>query len=167
MISGDSLNLHSPSLPILVRQPTPTTALRGFEMRTADQPILFASERYPLYLPTTFRKLASRLGVSVASEAADGLHVKHSVLNYPLVPLRVEPPAYVRSISSGWLSSRCATICLTARSCRSFGIFPNMPCASSSTTVAATPPRWAFSRCSTACTATTGFRCRPRAGPPC
>ena len=35
MISGDSLNLHSPSMPILVRQPTPTTALRGFEMRTA------------------------------------------------------------------------------------------------------------------------------------
>jgi hypothetical protein len=36
IISGVSLNLHRPGLPILVRQPTPTTALRGFEMRTAD-----------------------------------------------------------------------------------------------------------------------------------
>jgi membrane-anchored protein YejM (alkaline phosphatase superfamily) len=74
----------------------------GFSAAANYQPILFASERYPLYLPTTFRKLASRLGVSVASEAADGLHVKHSVLNYPLVPLRVEPPA--RPLNIVWLA---------------------------------------------------------------
>jgi membrane-anchored protein YejM (alkaline phosphatase superfamily) len=74
----------------------------GFSAAANYQPILFASERYPLYLPTTFRKLASRLGVSVASEAADGLHVKHSVLNYPLVPLRVEPP--VRPLNIVWLA---------------------------------------------------------------
>ena len=33
--SGVSLNLRRPSLPVLVREPTPTAALRGFEMRTA------------------------------------------------------------------------------------------------------------------------------------
>ncbi len=42
----------------------------GFSAAANYQPILFASERYPLYLPTTFRKLASRLGFSGAPEAA-------------------------------------------------------------------------------------------------
>jgi hypothetical protein len=40
----------------------------GFSAAANYQPILFASERYPLYLPTTFRKLASRLGFSGAPE---------------------------------------------------------------------------------------------------
>jgi membrane-anchored protein YejM (alkaline phosphatase superfamily) len=34
----------------------------GLSAAAHYQPILFASERYPLYLPTTFSKLASRLG---------------------------------------------------------------------------------------------------------
>jgi membrane-anchored protein YejM (alkaline phosphatase superfamily) len=33
----------------------------GYSAATNYQPILFASERYPFYVPTTFRKLAARL----------------------------------------------------------------------------------------------------------
>jgi membrane-anchored protein YejM (alkaline phosphatase superfamily) len=40
----------------------------GFSAATNYQPILFASEHYPFYLPTTFRKLASRLGIASGRE---------------------------------------------------------------------------------------------------
>jgi membrane-anchored protein YejM (alkaline phosphatase superfamily) len=99
----------------------------GFSAAANYQPILFASERYPLYLPTTFRKLASRLGVSVASEAADGLHVKHSVLSYPLVPLRVEPPA--RPLNIVWLAVESLRYDLLDRTImpQSLGFFRTCP----------------------------------------
>ena len=74
----------------------------GFSAAANYQPILFASERYPLYLPTTFRKLASRLGISGAPEGAGGVHIKNGVLSYPLLPLRVEPPA--RPLNIVWLA---------------------------------------------------------------
>lgn len=56
------------------------------------QPILFASEHYPLYQPLTMRKLAKRLGIDSNTEEARSLHVKEGSLAYPLAPLRVEPP---------------------------------------------------------------------------
>lgn len=56
------------------------------------QPILFASERYPLYQPLTFRKLAKHLGIASKTEAAQSLRVKEGSLAYPLAPLQVEPP---------------------------------------------------------------------------
>ena len=73
----------------------------GYSAAVNYQPILFASERYPFYLPTTFRKLASRLGIGRSGEVAEGVHIKHSSLSYPLVPLRVEPPA--RPLNIVWL----------------------------------------------------------------
>ncbi|MBZ0126863.1 MAG: sulfatase-like hydrolase/transferase [Rhodocyclaceae bacterium] len=57
------------------------------------QPILFASEHYPLYQPLTFRKLAKRLGIAANAEEAQSLRVKEGQLAYPLKPLQVSPPA--------------------------------------------------------------------------
>ena len=57
------------------------------------RPILFASERYPFYLPLSIRKLAKKLGLEEDARARDGLQVKEGSLNYPLAPLAVEPPA--------------------------------------------------------------------------
>lgn len=57
------------------------------------QPILFASERYPLYQPLTFRKLAKRLGIASSAEETQSLRVKEGQLAYPLKPLQVEVPA--------------------------------------------------------------------------
>ena len=57
------------------------------------QPILFASEHYPLYQPLTMRKLAKRLGIAAKTEAAQSLHQKEGALAYPLKPLQVDKPA--------------------------------------------------------------------------
>jgi membrane-anchored protein YejM (alkaline phosphatase superfamily) len=57
------------------------------------QPILFASEHYPLYQPLTMRKLAKRLGIASGAEEAQSLRVKEGQLAYPLKPLQVEAPA--------------------------------------------------------------------------
>lgn len=57
------------------------------------QPILFASERYPLYQPFTFRKLAKRLGIASKAEEAQSLRLKEGALAYPLKPLQVEAPS--------------------------------------------------------------------------
>ncbi|MBL8392880.1 MAG: DUF3413 domain-containing protein, partial [Candidatus Accumulibacter sp.] len=65
----------------------------GYSAATNYQPILFASERYPWYVPTTFRKLAARLGVEMGKETAEGVQLRHGGLSYPLVPLHVEAPA--------------------------------------------------------------------------
>jgi hypothetical protein len=56
------------------------------------QPILFASERYPLYQPLTFRKLARRLGIESARANAQSLNVNEGNLAYPLSPLRTIAP---------------------------------------------------------------------------
>jgi len=68
----------------------------GFSAASNYQPILFASESYPLYLPTTFRKLASRLGVDAPVAAAT--RVRYGSLNYPLAPLDVAAPAKLPNI---------------------------------------------------------------------
>lgn len=65
----------------------------GYSAAANYQPILFASERYPLYQPLTFRKLAKRLGIEAGAAQAQGLRVRESALAYPLAPLRVEAPA--------------------------------------------------------------------------
>lgn len=65
----------------------------GYSAATHYQPILFASERYPLYLPLTFRKLAARMGIDREIGDASGVRVSNTALNYPLAPLRVEAPA--------------------------------------------------------------------------
>ncbi|MBI4988821.1 MAG: sulfatase-like hydrolase/transferase [Rhodocyclales bacterium] len=56
------------------------------------QPILFASEHYPLYQPFTFRKLAKRLGIESKTEETQSLRLKEDHLAYPLSPLQVEAP---------------------------------------------------------------------------
>lgn len=65
----------------------------GFSAATNYQPILFASEHYPLYQPLTFRKLAKALGIrSSAGDEPQSLRVKEGQLAYPLVPLRIDAP---------------------------------------------------------------------------
>ncbi|MDT3669694.1 MAG: sulfatase-like hydrolase/transferase [Aromatoleum sp.] len=73
----------------------------GYSAMTNFQPILFASERYPLYQPLTFRRLAKRLGVATQENPAAGLHVGAGALTYPLAPLTVEPPS--RPLNIVWL----------------------------------------------------------------
>jgi membrane-anchored protein YejM (alkaline phosphatase superfamily) len=62
----------------------------GFSSAVNYQPILFASEHYPLYLPMSFRKLAARMGIGEAEKTSGGMQVRNSALNYPLVPLDVD-----------------------------------------------------------------------------
>ena len=56
------------------------------------QPILFASERYPLYQPLTMRKLARRLGIESKTTETQSLKVGEGNIAYPLAPLTVEAP---------------------------------------------------------------------------
>ena len=65
------------------------------------RPILFASERYPLYLPLTFRKLAARVGVVQQLQDKGSVHVSQAELSYPLAPLQVEKPA--KPLNVVWL----------------------------------------------------------------
>jgi membrane-anchored protein YejM (alkaline phosphatase superfamily) len=73
----------------------------GYSSAVNYQPILFASEHYPLYLPLTFRKLAVRLGIGEAEKSSGGMHVKSSALNYPLKPLDID--GSVRPPNIVWL----------------------------------------------------------------
>ncbi len=57
------------------------------------QPILFASEHYPLYQPLTMRRLAKRLGIASRTEGAQSLRQKEGALAYPLKPLQVAAPS--------------------------------------------------------------------------
>lgn len=72
----------------------------GFSHGANYQPILFAAERYPLYLPMTFRKLSASLGVNVASEG-DEIRARKINLSYPLQPLDIKPPA--KPLNVVWL----------------------------------------------------------------
>lgn len=72
----------------------------GFSHAANFQPILFASERYPLYLPMTFRKVAAALGVE-SGKTEEGMKVKAIELSYPLVALDVQPPA--KPLNVVWL----------------------------------------------------------------
>lgn len=81
------------ALPALLLLGTGERVAYAYSSATNYQPILFASERYPLYQPLTLRKLAKRLGIAAGTEEAQSLRVKEGSLTYPLAPLRVEPPA--------------------------------------------------------------------------
>ncbi|NJD35715.1 MAG: DUF3413 domain-containing protein [Betaproteobacteria bacterium] len=73
----------------------------GFSAVANYQPILFASESYPMYLPMSFRSLAARLGVREAEKTTNGIQLKNSALNYPLKPLEVD--SSVRPPNIVWL----------------------------------------------------------------
>ncbi len=73
----------------------------GFSAVANYQPILFASESYPMYLPMSFRSLAARLGVREAEKTSSGIQLKNSALNYPLKPLNVD--SSVRPPNIVWL----------------------------------------------------------------
>ena len=73
----------------------------GYSAMTNYQPILFASEHYPLYQPLTFRRIAKRLSIAVADSPAGGVRISETALTYPLAPLVVEPPA--RPLNIVWL----------------------------------------------------------------
>lgn len=82
----------------------------GFSHAANYPPILFAAERYPLYLPMTFRKLSASLGIDVASQG-DEIRAKKIDLSYPLKPLEIEPPA--KPLNVVWLvaeSLRCGPL---------------------------------------------------------
>jgi len=65
----------------------------AYSAATNFQPILFASEHYPLYQPLTFRKLAKTLGIESNADAdAQSLRLKEGQLAYPLAPLRIDAP---------------------------------------------------------------------------
>lgn len=70
----------------------------GYSAVVHFQPILVASEHYPLYLPLTFRKLAGRLGIAAPEESAESVRLAEDSLNYPLSPLQVTPPPRPRNI---------------------------------------------------------------------
>jgi membrane-anchored protein YejM (alkaline phosphatase superfamily) len=64
----------------------------GVSHATNYQPILFASERYPFYLPLTFRKLARAAGLGDGGGETVSARVKTIELGYPLAPLTVAKP---------------------------------------------------------------------------
>jgi membrane-anchored protein YejM (alkaline phosphatase superfamily) len=72
----------------------------GFSHAANYPPILFAAERYPLYLPMTFRKLSASLGIDVASQG-DEVKARKIDLSYPLQPLEIKPPA--KPLNVVWL----------------------------------------------------------------
>ena len=76
-------------------------AAYGYSSVVNYQPILFASERFPMYLPMTFRKLAVKMGIGEAEKPSGGMQVKNSALNYPLKPLEVD--GSVRPPNIVWL----------------------------------------------------------------
>jgi membrane-anchored protein YejM (alkaline phosphatase superfamily) len=73
----------------------------GYSSVVNYQPILFASQHYPLYLPLSMRKLAARMGIDESDDASTGVHYKAGQLNYPQKPLHIEPPA--RPMNIVWL----------------------------------------------------------------
>ena len=88
-------------LPALMAMGISERVAYGYSAVIHYQPILVASEHYPLYLPLTFRKLASRLGIGTHDEAVAQVQMAEGQLNYPLRPLQVEPPA--RPLNVVWL----------------------------------------------------------------
>ena len=74
----------------------------GVAFMEHDAPIVLASKAFPLYQPTTFRKLAKKLGYEAPERKA--VHVASGEtmqLNYPAAPLRVEAPA--KPLNIVWL----------------------------------------------------------------
>ncbi len=73
----------------------------AYSAATNYQPILFASERYPFYLPLSMRKVAKALGIKEQPRGEGSIDLAQGSLNYPLAPLVVERPA--RSPNIVWL----------------------------------------------------------------
>jgi uncharacterized protein len=73
----------------------------GVSHATNYQPILFASERYPLYLPLTFRKLAAAAGLGDGGAQTVTRRAGKVELSYPLHTLQVEKPA--KPLNIVWL----------------------------------------------------------------
>lgn len=73
----------------------------AYSSATNYQPILFASERYPFYLPLSMRKVAKALGIKEQPRNEAGIDLAKGSLNYPLAPLVVDKPA--RSPNVVWL----------------------------------------------------------------
>ncbi|NMG75260.1 sulfatase-like hydrolase/transferase [Aromatoleum diolicum] len=73
----------------------------GYSEMSNYQPILFASERFPLYQPLTFRNFAQRLGFKVDGANAQSMQVQQGALSYPQAPLRVVAPQ--RPLNVVWL----------------------------------------------------------------
>lgn len=99
------LALRTPPIHKAARMPRSRWVLAGFLALTVSEriaygysamvhyePILFASERYPLYLPLTFGKTARKLGFVAAADNSDGVRIRHGVLAYPRVALEVAAP---------------------------------------------------------------------------
>ena len=66
-------------------------------------PVLVAADRFPLYQPLTFRSLAKKIGLKPVSEEARLLNTKVSRIQYPLAPLKTNPPEQPLNIV--WLAS--------------------------------------------------------------
>ena len=64
----------------------------AYSAATHYQPILFASEAYPFYLPLTMRKVAGKLGIADTTPREESLKLQDNTLNYPLTPIIAEPP---------------------------------------------------------------------------
>lgn len=64
----------------------------GFSAVVHYEPVLFASERYPLYQPMTFEKFANKLGIGTRADATEGVRIKSGSLSYPRAPLQVVKP---------------------------------------------------------------------------
>ena len=73
----------------------------AYSAATNYQPILFASERYPFYLPLSMRKVAKALGIKEHARDDNNIDLAKGSLNYPLAPLVVDKPA--RSPNVVWL----------------------------------------------------------------
>lgn len=73
----------------------------GYSAIVHYEPILFASERYPLYLPLTFGKTARKLGFVAEAERDPGVRIRQGTLDYPHVALEVSAPA--KPLNIVWL----------------------------------------------------------------
>ena len=73
----------------------------AYSAATNYQPILFASERYPFYLPLSMRKVAKALGIKEQPRGEGSIDLAQGSLNYPLAPLVIDRPA--RSPNIVWL----------------------------------------------------------------
>lgn len=70
----------------------------AYSTATNYQPILFASERYPFYLPLSMRKVAKALGIKEQPRGEGSIDVAKGSLDYPLSPLVIDKPAHSPNI---------------------------------------------------------------------
>lgn len=65
----------------------------GFSAVLHYEPVLFASERYPLYQPMTFDKFARKMGIEAEAAESNGVRIRSGSLSYPRKPLETVAPA--------------------------------------------------------------------------